>query len=167
MHSWSNEASAAGNFYRKSNREIHNHRTKESCMPALFCYGLRRLSWLPEGTAGCAHKTNGCSHHPWRSGKVVVVEQKISFRHKISPILSSQIEGREKKLATIFLFFHFCPELVGGCFLLHGCSAVSVTFPVITTGWGEGRFKWWGTMLHKRIYVHIYTWAISIYRSHT
>lgn len=96
---------------------------------------------------------------------MVVVELKINFRHNTSPVFSSQIEGERKKLATIF--FYFCPEVVGGCFLLHGCSAVSVTFPVFTTGWGEGRFKWWGTMLHKRIYVHIYTWAISIYRSHT
>lgn len=62
-------------------------------------------------------------------------------------------------MATIFfsfLFFYFCPEVVGGCFLLHGCSAVSVTFPVITTGWGEGRFKWGGGQCSIREYMYTF-----------
>lgn len=52
---------------------------------------------------------------------MVVVEQKISFRHKISPILSSQIEGRKKKLATIFLFFTFAQRWLG---VVSYCMAV-------------------------------------------
>lgn len=51
---------------------------------------------------------------------------------------------------------------------MHGCSAVSIAFPVNHHGLGRGQARVvGGTMLNKRIYVHIYTRAISIYRSHT
>lgn len=133
-------------------------------MSALSCYGFRRLSRLPEGTMDATHKTNGFSHRPPRSASLW-----LNFRHKISPIFSGQIEGRRKKIGNhLHLFSNFCPEVVWG--VVSYCMAVlrsASPFQLITTGWGEGRFKWWGTMLNKRIYVHIYTRAISIYRSHT